>query len=267
MNRDLYLLNISNLLPFSQHYNALLRLLTPCEADKITTKRNTQQVLHALASKLFQKYVLAETVEKGSLREIVIEHTQYNKPTYRLAEFNTTHDGDWILVSVGAKSGGPIGVDVTWRDKDSEFDGDLEFMEMCLTKSEAARMRSCRALAAVYWCIKEAFLKYVGTGLMNTDLREVEIVLPDGFEKRYAQSMTDHDAALGGEQQFSWLECGSVELRLTQMPQGALEVTLFILGHELVGSVCYSKGLNDPELSPSFGVHYVPVDAILAEAA
>lgn len=266
MHKDLYLLNISNVLPFTQHYNELLELLTPSEAGQITAKRNTQQALHALASKLFQKYVLAETV-KGSLREIVIEHNPYNKPTSRLVEFNTTHDGDWIVVGVGEKSDGPLGVDVTRRDKNSEFDGDLEFMEMCLTNSEAVRMRSCQALAAVYWCVKEAFLKYVGTGLMNTDLHEVDIVLPDGFEERYAQSLVDHDAALGGEHQFSWLECGPVELRLSRISQGALEIRLFALGPELIGSICYGKGPNGPKPGRSVGVHHVPVSAILAEAA
>lgn len=263
---SLYLLDISDIHPFSQNYTSLLQLLTQDEADQITTKRTTKQVFHALASRLFQKYALAEAAGNVLLHEVIIERTKYNKPVCALAEFNTSHDGNWIVVVTTEKKNGFLGVDLTRRNKEAEFKGDLEFLEMCLAGSETARVRSCRALAAVYWCIKESFLKYLGTGLLNTELHEIEIVLPEKFEEIYNQSLADHDASLGENKQFSWLEHSLIEVRLVQVPQTDVKVGLFALGPELVGSVCFGGRFCGAEPNTSFDVHYVTPTAILAEA-
>lgn len=263
---SLYMLDISDVHPFSQNYTSLLQLLTPEEADQITKKRTTEQVFHALASRLFQKYALAETAGNVLLHEVMIERTKYNKPVCALAEFNTSHDGDWIVVATTEKNNGFLGVDLTRRNKEAEFKGDLEFLEMCLAGSEAARVHSCRALAAVYWCIKESFLKYLGTGLLNTELHKIEIVLPNDFEEIYKRSLADHDAALGENKQFSWVKHSLIEVRLFQVPQIAVTVGLFALGPELVGSVCFGGRFCGGEPNTSFKVHYVTPTAILAEA-
>lgn len=174
MTTTVFWLNLRDETVLSDRYEELLASLPVNERRVVSAKKMPALRVDALGSKLLQRYALSQVA--GEPRASVEITTDKNgKRFHHSLPFNTSHEGSHVVVAVAPS--GTIGIDVA---KISENDTDEEFLAMVLTSNELGRVRESGStiLFSVYWSIKEAFLKFKGTGLLAIAPTAIEVLLP-----------------------------------------------------------------------------------------
>lgn len=143
----------------NERYNALpfdARLHPPQSATPIR-----------MAAELLLRELLSEyTGEEGERFRFL--HTPLGKPYAESApQFNLSHSGQWLLCAVGDT---PLGVDI-----ETPRTASPSLLRRVCTPSELALIGEGTERFLRVWTAKEAYLKYLGTGIRG-DLRRVETV-------------------------------------------------------------------------------------------
>ncbi|KAJ2781713.1 hypothetical protein H4R18_002718 [Coemansia javaensis] len=179
---------------------ALARLstgLSEAEADRLCGYRRPEDALRFAAGRALVRSLVLDVQDQAAphpvrAKDIVFgQRRGTTKPVLAeqcrglvrgVADFNISHDGDWVLAGVAGR--GAIGVDVA-RVFCPEDMGDREYIgefETQLSAREAAWLleRSTDRLRDFYriWTAKEAYVKATGAGIAAIDLRTIDVALP-----------------------------------------------------------------------------------------
>ncbi|KAJ4840432.1 hypothetical protein Tsubulata_034746 [Turnera subulata] len=174
-----WLVDISKWNPSPEDFSSALSVLPNHEHSSITRFVRMEDRKRALVSRLLQ-YVLAHEVLGTPYDRIVIKRTEEGKPYLECDQvvrefpnfnFNVSHHGDYVAIA--AEPLCLVGVDVVHSIK-PEKETVPEFIQNFCTyfsSLEWDRIKSAGSSDEIldeffrYWCLKEAFVKAVGSGL------------------------------------------------------------------------------------------------------
>lgn len=216
----------------------ILQCLPVAEAEVVLKKKTEGLLIRALASKLLQRYAISLQTQIP-LRNVVISVNEHKKPIHELVSFNTSHEGDFLIVAVSSE--GHVGIDIT-----SCKDEDDDFLAMILGAGELEMVKRARPvlLFPFYWAIKEAFLKYKGEGLSRIDdLTKLRVELTINSEPTQLDLAINHKSSSSSSSNsdsnisnmITWIRC-SVAIFVSHEQQ-PVHVQLFSINQSLVGAV------------------------------
>ncbi|KAJ2517113.1 hypothetical protein H4217_004160 [Coemansia sp. RSA 1939] len=99
------------------------------------------------------------------------------KPLFpHIADFNISHDGEWVLAAVA--SDGCVGIDVA-RVCCPGHMADIEFINEFSLQANYLHLHSQHRIMDFYriWTAKEAYVKATGAGIASVDLRSISVRL------------------------------------------------------------------------------------------
>lgn len=152
----------------SRQKTALESFLSPREKETTSRFKREQDIEESLLSKYFKRKITSYLLGKSE-KQIDFQENEYGRPFVSTPntdiELNVSHSGDWLVVATG--SGGGIGIDV-----ERVADVDLDVCYNCfidteldyIWKSDSGKLERFFQL----WTLKEAYLKYLGTGLSSS---------------------------------------------------------------------------------------------------
>ncbi|KAL1542283.1 L-aminoadipate-semialdehyde dehydrogenase-phosphopantetheinyl transferase-like [Salvia divinorum] len=174
-----WIVDISIWNPSPHHFNHAISLLPHHEQASITRFVKFEDRKRALVSRLLQ-YALVHQVMGIPFDEIIIKRTPEGKPFlvcdsdelgFPNFNFNVSHHGDYVAIA--SEPVCLVGVDIVTHsvpvnepaDKFvqsfSSYFSDLEWRSICNAGSSDEMLR----VFYRYWCLKEAFVKAVGSGV------------------------------------------------------------------------------------------------------
>lgn len=144
--------------------NHLLSFVNPAKREKLIKYKSEQDRILGIAGELVLQYVL---FKEYRICSPTIVYGDYGKPYLKNIElyFNISHSGEIVVLGVSDSN---IGVDTEYIHK---FDWS---MLMRLFGPEEQKNIIDDSSFIKYWTIKEAFVKYLGTGLC-TDFRSFTV--------------------------------------------------------------------------------------------
>ncbi|MDR2671540.1 MAG: 4'-phosphopantetheinyl transferase superfamily protein [Oscillospiraceae bacterium] len=174
---EIYLLPLAAPLPEAS-YRALLPRVSAARRKRIEAFRFEADRARCLLGAVLVRHLAGRAgLPRGEA--LTFTCNRYGKPyfTDRRRYFNLSHSGDWIVCGW---SGREIGVDVQHMAPTAPDVDRLVFHETERAALRAARDDEARrALFYDYWTLKEAYVKYLGTGL-STPLRSLCFHLSPG---------------------------------------------------------------------------------------
>lgn len=239
---ELFLLNVRDDTKLSDNYNELIQKLPEIQRAAVKEKKVFEDGVEALGSKLLQYYAVSQ-LTNAAFHEIEITLDDNKKPVNKFSLFNTSHEHGQVVVLASLSNN--VGIDVTHSEVD---DSDTDYLAMILTAKELEQVARARPkrLFSVYWAVKEAFLKYLGTGLLSIEPTDVEVELPPLQGQSHQAAST-----------IVW-EKGVATVYLKNARQSAY-VRIFYIG-SLVGAVVAERDVD------SVHVWQVPQTLLLAWA-
>lgn len=142
----------------------LIALLSEERINKIEKLRRADDKIRSLYSELLARYALKKEFNLAA-EDIKFTMNRFYKPLlvgYENVHFNLSHSGNWIVCAV---SDSPIGIDVEKLET-----GDNRFIEEILHRKEIEYIKQFEdneknTKYYTFWCLKEAYGKYMGVGL------------------------------------------------------------------------------------------------------
>ncbi|NLQ47984.1 4'-phosphopantetheinyl transferase family protein [Streptococcus mutans] len=141
---------------------SLLELIEEEDRKQILRYQFWQDRQRSLLGHLLSRYAIVQEYSLTN-KEIQIRRHAYGKPyikDYSQIHYNISHSGEWVVVAIGKS---PIGIDVENRREDWDLIGERVFSE-----SEKYWSQNSYKRKAILWTIKEAYVKYLGTGLSKS---------------------------------------------------------------------------------------------------
>lgn len=141
---------------------SLLELIEEEDRKQILRYQFWQDRQRSLLGHLLSRYAIIQEYALTN-KEIQIRRHAYGKPyikDYSQIHYNISHSGEWVVVAIGKS---PIGIDVENRREDWDLIGERVFSE-----SEKYWSQNSYKRKAILWTIKEAYVKYLGTGLSKS---------------------------------------------------------------------------------------------------
>ncbi|HKK10503.1 MAG TPA: 4'-phosphopantetheinyl transferase superfamily protein [Bacteroidales bacterium] len=156
---QVFILNIEDV-DFEELLNAFAGRLPQQAIDKARRFKNQQDKVRSLCGEILSRWAMAEV--SGFYPDKVFECNSNGKPLSGKPDlyFNISHSGDYVVVSV---SDFETGVDIERLRLNKmkvakRFFSDEEIRNIQMSEEPDARFSR-------YWSLKEAYLKYIGTGL------------------------------------------------------------------------------------------------------
>ncbi|XP_057789314.1 uncharacterized protein LOC131006158 [Salvia miltiorrhiza] len=174
-----WIVDISNWNPSLQDFNLAVSLLPHHEHASITRFVKLEDRKRALVSRLLQ-YALVHRLLGIPFDEIIIKRTPEGKPFlvcdsvepgFPNFNFNVSHHGDYVAIA--SEPICLVGVDIVshsvpvneaadeFIQSFSSYFSDLEWCNICNAGSPDEKLR----VFYRYWCLKEAFVKAIGSGV------------------------------------------------------------------------------------------------------
>lgn len=141
---------------------SLLELIEEEDRKQILRYQFWQDRQRSLLGHLLSRYAIIQEYALTN-KEIQIRRHAYGKPyikDYSQIHYNISHSGEWVVVAIGRS---PIGIDVENRREGWDLIGERVFSE-----SEKYWSQNSYKRKAILWTIKEAYVKYLGTGLSKS---------------------------------------------------------------------------------------------------
>lgn len=164
------------------NFEGCLRLLSLTDQVKVRNVKHNKK--HALLSRLFMKIVLNSVLAKlsdglkpGIWDDIDFEFSEHGKPQLPGLPFafNNSNSNDLACIAILLDSEA-VGIDLSHEEQDSiSSTGFMDEFAGIFSDSEATQLQAIEDRDKAYvafnhlWTLKEAFTKYLGTGL-NIDL-------------------------------------------------------------------------------------------------
>ena len=166
----LYLLNIREIL--EEPLGDLIYFFSEESRERIKKYRFVSDQNRTAWAEILLRFLLPD-----ACRRLAIKRTASGKPYLSDSEyqFNLSHSGEWIACTLGRTASG---VDIQ-QEEDvllsvaEKYFLPEEYQEIC-----ALDKAGQRNLFYKFWCIKESYLKYLGTGLTR-DLTSFSILDPE----------------------------------------------------------------------------------------
>lgn len=164
-----------------QHMLSLVCVDRKNRVERIRPREKRDKMLLAgvLLENCIRKYY--KELYGSSLNQIDFSYGKAGKPylkEYPEIHFNMSHSGDWIVIAIGDV---PVGIDVEQLQKPKEciriaerYFHPKEYEDMCKLQ-EADLPRTF----GIYWTMKEAYLKYTGSGLF-VPLNTFQVLTEEG---------------------------------------------------------------------------------------
>ena len=156
---QVFILNIEDV-DFEELLNSFAGRLPQQAIDKARRFKNQQDKVRSLCGEILSRWAMAEV--SGFYPDKVFECNSNGKPLSGKPDlyFNISHSGDYVVVSV---SDFETGVDIERLRLNKmkvakRFFSDEEIRNIQMSEEPDARFSR-------YWSLKEAYLKYIGTGL------------------------------------------------------------------------------------------------------
>lgn len=161
----IYYMNVKGGCSFVQAQK-LDSIIHPDRLDKIQRQRNASAANKQRLISAFLQYCLAKELGIG-IAEVKFEYGPHGKPKVagQEVEFNMSHSGDYVVLAI---SDDTIGIDVESKKQDrlhiaKRFFCDEEYSD--IMSRDGQRQQERRFLEL--WTMKEAAVKYLGTGLQT----------------------------------------------------------------------------------------------------
>ncbi|WP_316736906.1 4'-phosphopantetheinyl transferase family protein [Pedobacter aquatilis] len=159
----------------STEYNAILSDAELLKSSKYLHNNDKERYI---TSKYFLRLILAQFTE---IAPTDLEFSFHNnkKPKLNGIEFNVSHSGNLILITISSK---PIGVDIESINRAFDFES---LLEICFHPEEIKYL-SNNNLDTFYtfWTRKEALLKATGEGLID-NLESIDTTKKSDLRKNY----------------------------------------------------------------------------------
>ena len=149
-------------------------MIPACRMEKVTSLRHQADKQRSLAASLLLSYAMKEY---GFPYDTSIQISSHGKPYIASANgddfhFNLSHSGSYAAIAYGPS---PVGIDIQENRTISEgvanrIQSEREKEDMSSYSGSEKKQHQLLQ----YWCIKESYIKFIGTGL-SYDMRKCEI--------------------------------------------------------------------------------------------
>lgn len=138
--------------------------------DKYIRKKDK---VNKLCSIFLQKYMYHNKFQIP-IENIKFQYNAYGKPSIFKGRdnyhYNVSHDHNMV---VGISDNLPIGIDIIYIDRKKNF----EYLKNCFSESEWKHITQSTnkdKTFSIYWSLKEAYLKCIGTGIGKENLSDYQ---------------------------------------------------------------------------------------------
>lgn len=150
--------------------------------DRINKFKYDDDKARAIISEILVRTIFCETKSKMS-SEIVFDYNRFGKPNIKDSEgfnFNISHSGDLV---VGVFDNDEVGVDVE-HIKELNIDVARNFCTDNEYSCVLSKDQSCKKQFIIsIWTLKEAYIKYLGTGLA-TSLQSFDVINKENIDPK-----------------------------------------------------------------------------------
>ncbi len=180
---EIYLIKLKEGLD-DKTFNFLLSLTEEKRREQVLRLKVKKKAEHKLLSEFLVKYAIKKSFGIDAKNQH-IAYTEYGKPyltNYPDIHFNISHSGNCVVCAVFS---GAVGVDA---QKVSEYKENLA-KKVC-SQNELKQIETSGDKALEFtklWTKKEAYLKFLGTGIQRLDLKNVS----DNIESNIWQMVYD----------------------------------------------------------------------------
>ncbi len=149
---------------YEENFEALVKKLYPSRRDAVLRLKNKEAAIVSLVAGIMLQDTIREELGLGA-SDIILEKNENGKPGlpgYPDFHFNISHSGDMVFLAYGNS---PVGIDV---EKLRCSDNDMKVAKRCFTKQEYEYILGDETTEHRFtsiWTMKEAYLKYKGTGI------------------------------------------------------------------------------------------------------
>lgn len=172
LSNDVYVLVIANTKQIKE--SELKKWLSKCELIESNTYKSVMAKINFMIARVIVNLVFYAEFEKN-VEKIIFKRDDYHKPfitNNRGIHFNISHTNGYVIVGFAKRE---IGVDIEKINKSFQY---KDILDICFTSREINIINDNYFTFFKYWTAKEAYLKYIGKGLIR-DLREIEILDDD----------------------------------------------------------------------------------------
>jgi len=156
---EILFINIKDIFINNEIWNFYFNLLNKNEQIKINKFIANDDIKRSFASLVLQNYVIKKKFNI-SFGSIEIKRNIYNKPFVDNFEYNISHDKDFVMI---VTNNYPIGIDIMSIHRKI----DKSLYPLVLNKDENMQIKEKKDFF-IFWCLKESYLKAIGTGLHDT---------------------------------------------------------------------------------------------------
>jgi len=150
----------------SAHYKSILSDLEILKAERYVQSADKERFI---TSKYFLRIILSKFLNI-SPNKLSFDFQKNKKPQLNGIEFNVSHSGAIILITVSNK---PIGIDVEFTSRSFDF---KSLLDICFHPDERERLSIAdKNTFYTFWTRKEALLKATGEGLID-DLKSISTI-------------------------------------------------------------------------------------------
>ncbi|CUM62865.1 uncharacterized protein PRCAT00000424001 [Priceomyces carsonii] len=208
--------DILNFLSDDYNFEVALRKLNLKDQLKVRNIKDERNKFRALVSRLFQKLVLNYLIfshqvinkigsQRSAWEELNFRYNDYGKPHFPeqdalKIQFSFSSSNDVLCLLIELNTLDPIGIDLSHSEQAaisslnfiSQFRpifGSAELQQLQDIQDEKYKY----LLFNQIWTLKEAFVKYIGSGL-NIDLSKFEFNLRDRLADKSAKPITNSDS-------------------------------------------------------------------------
>ncbi|CAJ0583334.1 unnamed protein product, partial [Mesorhabditis spiculigera] len=200
---------------FDNLYRRGVQCISEEEYSRIPQLRHREDALACLIGKLLLRHA-AKKFTGCEWKDIKFEKTEKGKPylaspagtTFGL---NITHQGDYVAFASSCSS--KVGVDFMRLDTERNNQTADEYINSMASQASPEELRMMRSQPTEamkmtvfyrYWCLKEAYLKATGEGILQ-DLSRVDFRVNPSDRYKHGCFVTSTYVNLDGEKQDGWI--------------------------------------------------------------
>ncbi len=194
---DLYACPLSQATLLDKHVIFLQTLLTSAEQEKTLSYQTDKLKANAILSRGLLRLILAQYIKNIHPRDINLQYHTYGKPYLHddLVHFSVSHCDSLLVIAVSHRH--VIGIDI--ERLNTIYQDDLSAFVLSHKESSVHQQLKKIAQEAYFlhcWTRKEAYLKAIGTGLVNhlnlIDTSE-EYIIDQGKQTTYLATSIEVD--------------------------------------------------------------------------